>query len=186
MNGAQPRKIIIFALLLMAWSFLVNNNASAQDKSKYAFYIDSDDAFPDSTLPTRVRDFFDDTDGSPLQCIAVDLNDDGHEEIFVPNKFLEGSGVCPWLVFDSRKSDPIASFDAKVIFVTKARVRQHAILECYSRDGGGLGSVRFYEFNGQEYQEVRCIRLEGNAINEYFEQRMDVPHPRPKLLRPVK
>jgi hypothetical protein len=164
--------------MLVINNFLGISVAIAQSTDKYAFQIESLDAFPDSTLPDRLRQFFDDGNDSPLECASIDLNSDGKVEKFIPQKLLEGTGLCPWLVFDSGLKHVIGRFDAKVIIVCKTKQRGYAILECYCKEGGGLGSVTSYAFNGHEYKKTSFTRLQNEQIYNYFEQRKNVPHPR--------
>jgi hypothetical protein len=177
-NGAQPGLFALLIFGLVANSSLGVRIATAQSSDKYLFQIESDDAFPDSTLPDRLREFFDDDDGSPLERVPIDLNSDGKTEKFIPEKYLEGTGLCPWLVFDSGFKHLIGRFDAKVIFVLKAKQRGYANLECYCRLGGGLGSVTIYTFNGREYKRISTSELRDKQIDIYFEQRKNVPHPK--------
>lgn len=175
MSGAQPthRAITLVCLLALGISL-----GAAQSTSKYLFQLESHDAFPDSTLPETVYSFFDDTDESPLESASIDLNGDGKKEKFVPNKFLEGTGLCPWIVLDPNGGRLLARIDAKVIFVLKAKKAGYALIEAYQRHGGDRGYVSYFEFNGHEYIKKDGQELKGEEINKYFEQRMKIPHPR--------
>ena len=181
-NGAQLDWIALLIFLLLANSSLHINIAIAQSSDKYSSQIESDDAFPDSTLPDRLRKLREDDDGSPLERVSIDLNSDGKMEKFIPEKFLEGTGGCPWLVFDSGLKHLIGRIGAKVIFVLKKKQRGYANLECYWKMWGGLGTVTTYTFNGREYKKTSTSELRDEQIDKYFEERKNVPHP--KLLRP--
>lgn len=175
---AQLRLSVLLILVLASNTSLGIAVAFAQSADKYLFQIESHDALSDSTLPARLQSFLDDTDGSPLACASVDLNGDGKKEKFIPNKFLEGTGLCPWLVFDSGLKQLIGRINAKMIFVQKSKHRGYAVLECYCRLGGGLGSVTLYAFDGHEYKATSATELRDEQIDTYFDQHRNLPHPK--------
>jgi hypothetical protein len=181
-DRAQPRLSVLLIFVLVFDSLIGITVASGQSTDKYSFQIESEDAFPDSTLPQRLRSYFDDDNDSPLECASIDLNGDGKNEKFIPNKLLQGTGLCPWLIFDSKLKQLLGRIDAKIIFILKSKRRGYADLECYCRVGGGLGAVTLYAFNGREYKEISSLELKDEQIDTYFGQRRNVPHP--KWLRP--
>jgi len=184
MNGAQPVCSILFAFVLIVVLSSAITIALGQSISRATYQLESDDAFPDSTLPANVPDYFEDSNTSPLCSIRIDLNGDGRLERLVPNKFLEGTGYCPWLIFDPSCRNLIGRVDAKVIFVLDSLRRGYNVLQCYCRLGGGIGEVTTYVFNGTKYTKSKTLRLEDEQIDAFFNERSKVPHP--KVLRPVK
>ena len=181
-DGAQLELSALLIFVLVANCSIGVSIAIAQSTDRYSFQIESDDAFPDSTLPQRLRSLLDDDNDSALECASIDLNGDGKKEKFVPNKFLEGTGLCPWLIFDSGLKRLIGRIDAKIIYVLKSKHHGYEDLECYCRQGGGLGTVTLYAFNGRDYEQTSSLELRDEQIDTYFERRRNVPHP--KWLRP--
>lgn len=178
LNGAPPRSLVFLMTALLTSGFLLSTNVtSAQTSDRFSFGLESDDAFPDSTLPDKIFSYFDDTDESPLECASIDLNGDGKKEKFVPNKYLEGTGLCPWLVFDSKAQQLIGRIDAKIIYVRKNTKRGFAVLEGYQKQGVSRGSVTYYEFDGREYKDFKTVELIDEQIDAYFEERKNLPHP---------
>ena len=126
---------------------------------------------PDSTIPDSIRGYFEDDDGMQLKSFSYDLNGDGIKEKFIPNEFLCGTGLCPWIILDTRSNKVIGEIDAKVIFITDSVQHGYPVLEAYIRCGGGCGSFSTYEYISNAYQSVRDVSLKDDEIELYFKSK---------------
>lgn len=107
----------------------------------------------DRALPERVRKYFADDDGRPLKSVAMDLNEDGVPEKFVPNEFLCGNGGCPWLVYDQKNARVIGAAFGSSIGVTETFVNGYRVLEARGSLGNAVATVTTYQFSRGEYRK---------------------------------
>jgi hypothetical protein len=168
--------ILLTFVVLCAFVAFSHISIAQQVDSSYLVRIELEDADEDADVPDSIRSHFDDNDNSPLKCAPFDLNADGIKERFIPNEFLCGSGGCPWILYDVKLKQVVGVFElAKVIFVQKKRSEGYCTLECYVRNGGGEGSVIFYEMKKGQYVQTGRYDLHDEQIENYFNDRRGVP-----------
>ena len=170
-------KAILPAFMVLC-AFVASSHITVaqQVSSSYLVRLELEDADEDAGVPDSIRSHFEDYDNSPLKCAPFDLNSDGIKERFIPNEFLCGSGGCPWVLYDAKLKQVVGTFElAKVIFVQKKRSEGYCILECYVRNGGGEGTVMFYEMKKGQYVQTDGYDLHDEQIDKYFDDRRGVP-----------
>jgi hypothetical protein len=106
-----------------------------------------------------------------LKSISVDLNGDGILEKIIPNEYLCGTGLCPWLICSSKTKTFIGEVEGKVLFINTKRINGYTVIETYCRVGGGEGIVYFYEYSHSKYELRKKIDLHGEQIHEYFKKK---------------
>lgn len=157
------KRIIILSV------FFILTSAAQEFTRSYNFAYELRDAKVDSSLDNNIRYNFVDDDGSnSLKSISVDLNNDGIDEKLIPNEFLCGSGGCPWLVYSLNMKKVIGEIFGIVLYIDTKQKNGYKVIETYSRNGGGKGTVSFYEYLKGHYNSVNRVDLKGEQIKEYF------------------
>jgi hypothetical protein len=167
--GVPIRKITMIKQLLLFIVFISQYILSQELAQPYSYEFELQDAQIDSSLTNEIRDSFEDDDSSlPLKSISVDLNGDGILEKIIPNEYLCGTGLCPWLIYSPKTKTIIGEIDGKVLFINSKRKNGFNVIETYCRNGGGEGTVCFYEYLQSKYMLRKKIDLHGEQIEEYF------------------
>ena len=102
---------------------------------------------------------------------VFDFNGDSLEDYFVESyRSLCGTGGCMYALVDGKTKKRIGGFFGAPILIPDKKINGYPIIQSYAHLNAASGNFVTYVFDGNKYQMVATVYVEGKSVEELFKR----------------
>ena len=147
---------------------MISVEAFGQEAARYRAFFTNGFGADQPITDTLILRYYEPYDSTNFHVATFDLDQDGHDEIFVFEHTDCGSGGCMWRIFDLYRSRYLGSIEASTIFIKPGKPGQYPDLDGYWKMGWEDCAINQYKFASGTYTRSNTFYLKGPQIDAFF------------------